>query len=119
MIKSHNNKVKRNGIILLITTIVMLFIYFISKDTRTKRGNEIIRNIELYKSETGQLPKNHDWQTLRTLGFNPKEMEKAYPEYSKINDTTFELVFVKGFDPPYFMWNSNERIWKEGFPTFK
>ena len=44
-------------------------------------------------------------------------METAYPEIQQLNDSTYELIFTLGFDPPYIMWNSKERIWKEGFPT--
>ena len=50
-------------------------------------------------------------------GFKKDELEKAYPKFTKLNESSFELVYIIGFDPPYIMWNSKERIWKEGFPS--
>lgn len=85
--------------------------------TEIKRGNELIENIENHKSETGEIPKSTDWETLHSIGFSKDEMETAYPEIRHINESTFELIYTIGFDPPYLMWNSKERIWKKDFPT--
>ena len=82
-----------------------------------KRGNILIENIEKYINETGELPGSNNWETLRSIGFTEDELETAYPEISQINDSIYELIFTIGFDPPYLMWNSKERIWKEDFPT--
>lgn len=89
----------------------------ITHRTEIKRGNKLIENIEKYINETGEIPESNNWETLRSIGFTDGEMETAYPEINRPNDSTYELVFTIGFDPPYLMWNSRERIWKEDFPT--
>ena len=80
-----------------------------------KLGEIIIENIENYK-ETNGLPDNNDWKTLRKFGFRDK-IDFLQPEYSRIDSETFELLYLEGFDGPYLMWNSKERVWKEGYPT--
>jgi len=63
------------------------------------------------------LPDNNDWETLRKFGFRVK-INFLQPEYRKLNETAFELVYVEGFDGPYLMWTSTEKKWKIGYPTF-
>ncbi|MBT9393619.1 hypothetical protein KLP40_10640 [Hymenobacter sp. NST-14] len=89
----------------------------INRSADVKLGNEIINKIETY-SLTNKLPENNDWENLRQFGFKDK-IDFLQPEYSKLDDHTFELIFVGGFDEPYLMWNSKERKWKNGFPTIK
>lgn len=81
-----------------------------------KRGEAIIKNIENYQKSNG-LPDNNDWETLRKFGFIDKT-EFLQPEYRRLDTVTFESLFLEGFDGPYVMWNSKERIWKKGYPTF-
>lgn len=88
----------------------------INRKTDIKLGEQIIKNIETYKSQNG-LPDNNNWETLRKLGFRDK-IDFLQPEYRKLDDSNFELIFIEGFDGPYLMWTSKERIWKEGNPTF-
>jgi len=88
----------------------------INRKTDIKLGEQIIKKIETYKSENG-LPDNNDWETLRKFGFRDK-IDFLQPEYRKLDDSNFELIFIEGFDGPYLMWTSTERIWKEGYPTF-
>ncbi len=88
----------------------------ITHRTEIKRGNALNENIKNYINQTGELPGSNNWETLRSIGFTGEEMETAYPEILQINDSTYELIFTIGFDPPYLMWNSKERIWKEDSP---
>ena len=88
----------------------------INRRTDIKLGEEIIKNIEIYKKQNG-LPDNYDWETLRKFGFRDK-IDFLQPEYRKLDDSNFELIFVEGFDGPYLMWTSTERKWKEEYPTF-
>lgn len=88
----------------------------INRKTDIKLGEQIIKNIETYKSQNG-LPDNNDWETLRKFGFRDKT-DFLQPEYRKLDDSNFELIFIEGFDGPYLMWTSTERIWKEGYQTF-
>lgn len=89
----------------------------INRSGDIKLGEKIISNIEIYQKENG-LPDNNDWETLRKFGFRDK-IDFLQPEYIKLDDNNFELVFIEGFDGPYLMWTSIDRQWKKGYPTFK
>ncbi len=78
-------------------------------------GNKIIQKIENYQ-KTNKLPESNDWNILKNFGFKENSISFE-PEYSKLNDDTFELIFLEGFDGPYLMWNSKERKWKKDQPT--
>jgi len=99
--------------------IILLWIIWINlpvkynRVTEIKLGNQIIEKIESSKEE---LPENNDWEKLNEYGIY-QEYEIGKPEYKKINDNEFEIIFVEGFDPPYLIWNSSERKWKKGSPT--
>ena len=113
----------KKGILIFIVFFLVGFLVLyilpieVTHSRELKRGNILIENIENYVNETGKIPESHNWETLRSLGFMEDEMETAYPEIRQINDSTYELIFTIGFDPPYLMWNSQERIWKDDFPT--
>ncbi|MFZ4402048.1 MAG: hypothetical protein ACOYO1_18610 [Bacteroidales bacterium] len=115
---------KKYGIITVATLVIIIGFYFIwwnlpltiNRKSDIKLGEEIIKNIEKYKKTNG-LPDNNDWETLRKFGFRDK-IDFLQPEYSRIDSVTFELIYIEGFDGPYLMWNSKERVWKEGDPTF-
>jgi hypothetical protein len=105
---------------LFIAAIAAYFIWWslpvtINRHTDIKFGNELITKIEAYRKKHG-LPRNYDWETLKQLGF--KDMGDYFvPEYEKLNDTAFQLVYVEGFDGPYLFWNSTERKWKKDMLT--
>ena len=88
----------------------------INRSSDIKLGEQIIEKIEVYQKQKG-LPDNNDWETLRKFGFRD-EIDFLQPEYRKLNEDNFELIYVEGFDGPYLMWTSTERKWKEGYPTF-
>ena len=88
----------------------------INRSSDIKLGDHIIQNIESYQKQNG-LPENNDWETLKKFGFRDR-IDFLQPEYSKLKENEFELIFLEGFDGPYLMWNSTERKWKEGYPTF-
>jgi hypothetical protein len=82
------------------------------------RGNTLSQQLDSYYRQQQALPNTGNWPKLKQIGFSTEELKKAYPEYRKISNTTYELTFVKGFDGPYLMWNSQERKWKMGLPAF-
>lgn len=87
----------------------------INRSSDIKLGEQIIENIQSYQKQN-VLPENNDWETLRKFGFRDK-IDFLQPEYRKLNENEFELVYVEGFDGPYLMWTSTERKWKESYPT--
>jgi predicted restriction endonuclease len=89
----------------------------INRSGDIKLGEKIISNIGIYQKENG-LPDNNDWETLRKFGFRDK-IDFLQPEYRKLDNNNFELVFIEGFDGPYLMWTSIDRQWKKGYPTVK
>jgi hypothetical protein len=115
---------KRIALVILTLFILVVGGYFIwwnlplsiNRSSDIKLGEQIIQNIDSYQKRNG-LPGNNDWETLRKFGFREK-INSLQPEYRKLNETEFELVYVEGFDGPYLMWNSAERNWKIGYPTF-
>ena len=82
-----------------------------------RRGNALRQQLDGYFSQNHTLPEDGAWQQLKQIGFTSQELERAYPEYHKIDDAAYELLFVKGFDGPYLTWNSWERRWKKGYET--
>jgi len=88
----------------------------INRSSDIKLGEHIIQNIESYQKQNG-LPDNNDWETLKKIGFRDR-IDFLQPEYSKLNENEFELIYLEGFDGPYLMWNSTEKKWKEGYPSF-
>lgn len=87
----------------------------INRHSDIKFGNQLIKNIDTYETQHG-LPKTNDWAILKTLGFKDNG-DFFVPDYQKINDTTYELTYIEGFDGPYLLWNSNDRRWKKAMPT--
>ena len=88
----------------------------INRSSDIKLGEQIIESIESYQKQNG-LPDNNDWETLRKFGFRDK-IDFLQPEYCRLDSTTYELIYIEGFDGPYLMWNSKERVWKKGFVNF-
>lgn len=107
--------------IIILAIAVVLFIYnrplTLVKHKEISRGYELIKGIEAYQQKKGKLPENGDWAAFQEIGFTLNELERAYPEFRKLSDISFELSYTEGFDPPYLMWNSTEREWKKGFPS--
>ena len=88
----------------------------INRYSDIKFADKIIEKIEEYKKSKG-LPESDDWETLKKFGFK-EHADFLVPEYQKINKDNYELRFIEGFDGPYLLWNSKERKWKIGQPTF-
>lgn len=76
-----------------------------------KKGNQLIENVEQYQEMYQTLPAGNDWKLLKELGFEI-EMLGTNPSYIR-NGSDFEIVYLEGFDGPYLLWNSKERIWKK------
>ena len=108
------------GIIILLTIIFYVtwlnLPVAINRYSDIKFANKIIDQIDKYKI-TNSLPESDDWETLKKFGFED-HLDFFVPEYQKLNDETYELIFVEGFDGPYLLWNSKDRKWKIDQPTF-
>jgi hypothetical protein len=80
------------------------------------RGWVLSQRIAQYQQQHAALPATGDWVALKQIGFTLEEMERAKPQYTRLDSAAYQLVFVSGFDGPYLMWNSTQGQWKEGFP---
>jgi len=79
-------------------------------------GENVIANIKRYKTVTNKLPKSGDWETLKKLGFESRDVG-TNPSYANRDDSLFEIVFLEGFDGPYLLWNSSKGNWEIDQPT--
>ncbi len=99
----------------LISLIILLLSWFYlpyqwKYYTEIKQGNLYIERINYYKKIHRSLPKETDWKLLDSL--NPiKPSDNFYPQYIKINDFEFELIYIEGFDPPFVRYNSKSEKW--------
>ncbi|MBB6370669.1 hypothetical protein [Chryseobacterium shigense] len=105
---------------LLLFFIILFSIYWnlpigITRKTDIEAGNKIIQNIENYQKNNGMLPDNNDYKTLKNLGLK-QEDSQIYLDYTTDNKGSFELTYLEGFDGPYLLWNSKERIWTIDYP---
>jgi len=81
------------------------------------RGQALSQRIQQYQQQHAALPASDDWVALQQIGFTAAEMERASPQYTRLDSTAYQLVFVSGFDGPYLMWNSRQGQWMESFPV--
>nr|WP_321357397.1 hypothetical protein [uncultured Draconibacterium sp.] len=111
-------KISGLGIIaLIILYLIWIKLPFtINRHSDIKLGNRIIDQIESYR-ETNGLPESTDWETLKKFGFID-HLDFLEPEYQKLNDDDYQLVFIEGFDGPYLMWTSKDKKWKIDQPLF-
>lgn len=109
---------RTGGLVLIGVPILYLIWWWVLPVTINRRdeiefGNGLIRQIEAYKRNNG-LPDTNDEQTLIGLGF--KIELNGQPTYQKLNDTSFQVFYPKGFDPPYLTWDSYTKTWRMDFP---
>ena len=107
----------------LIVILVLLFICIERPNNNIEnsaiyRGNQLIYAIEAYYTMYNYIPNSSDWKQLRSIGFKDNELLKSYPEYYKINDTSYQLIYVLSTPPPYLLWDSREEVWKNGVPIY-
>jgi hypothetical protein len=81
-----------------------------------KSGNLFVKNIRNYQIEHKDLPNEGDCETLKQLN-RVENYEVWFPEYRKKGNDEFTLTFVKGFDPPYLIYDSSTDKWEYRFPN--
>lgn len=106
--------------ILFFLTIILYLIWLnlpatINRYSDIKFANKIIDQIDKYKI-TNRLPESNDWETLKKFGFED-HLDYLVPEYQKLNNDNYELIFIEGFDGPYLLWNTIDRKWKVAQPS--
>jgi hypothetical protein len=112
---------RRIVIILPILLVAIGLIYFnlpfqITRKSDIGFGNKLVSRIKDYQNKYDKLPEPEDSETLLRLGFRMGTID-VEPAYEKINDNEFEIIYFKGFDGPYLLYNSKADEWKVDFPT--
>ncbi|MEJ5317480.1 MAG: hypothetical protein WHS63_10770 [Tenuifilum sp.] len=97
------------------TTIYLNLPFEITRKSDIRKGNELIERIEEYKEKEKKLPDDKDFETLEKLGFKT-DLIATKPLYTKNDNGEYEIVYSEGFDGPFLIWNSNEKIWKMDYP---
>ena len=69
------------------------------------------RKCSLDNKEKNRLPETNEWNKLIELGFKQRG-DLLIPDYQKLNDTAYQIVYLEGFDGPYLNWNSFDKEWK-------
>jgi hypothetical protein len=103
---------------IFITIVVVLFVAWriaikFDRNRKVQIGNAIVLRMAKYR-KSHLLPRDNNWRLLDSLGF---DTETSRPEYDRLSNDEYEIVFVDGFDGPYLLWNSKEKVWKESEPT--
>ena len=107
-------------ILFIVLTLISWIIYInlpveIARKADIIYGSELTKKIDEYYEANQVLPESNDWETLEKIGFEFQDWV-CIPEYSKINETEYELIFVEGFDAPYLLYNSKTKQWIIGNP---
>lgn len=114
----------KKAIIIIVSILLVIVIAFtvywnlpieITRKSDVQFGNQLVENIETYKTINKKLPENQDWKTLEKLGFK-KENSGIKSNYATDNKGSYELIYLDEFDGPYLMWNSQERKWTIDYP---
>ncbi len=104
-------------IVLVILYLIWIKLPFtINRHSDISLGSKIISQIESYRKTNG-LPESNDWNTLKKFGFID-HLNFLEPEYQKLNENDYQLIFIEGFDGPYLMWTSLDKKWKIDQPLF-
>jgi hypothetical protein len=110
------------GISTLFALIIAVVIYcklpfYLKYGREIKFGNELIANIEKFRTENDSIPNSNDWEVLKSFGF-PVEMEQL-PIYNKVNRTDYVVIYCWGFDPPWLFYRSDTKQWKYDFNGYE
>ena len=102
-------------LIAILSLVSVLFAWFhlpieIKRRSEINKGNAITQNLNDYRLAVGKYPEKGDWKTLNKLGFSMNDLG-TQPDYKKLSDTSFELIFLEGFDGPYLTYKSTTKKW--------
>src|SRR4051794_32260214 len=78
------------------------------------RANRIISRIEDYRHRAGNLPDPADDSLMKALGF---ELSVDWdPDYQRLDATNYRITIFRGFDGPYWFYESKSNRWIHGMP---
>lgn len=74
-------------------------------------GEEIAINIEAFRQKNQTLPNENNDADLASLGLRQDPQVGWQPNYRRLDEQHYELVYRNGFKPPYLAWNSRDKKW--------
>jgi hypothetical protein len=94
-------------------TVVGLSLWYMGYPERM-RGNRIISRIEEYRQREGHLPDTQERSVMEKLGFELRI--DWHPYYEQLDATNYRIIFLEGFDGPYWFYESKTKTWIYGMP---
>ena len=107
---------KKNIIWSILILSILLYLFFVFKDKRetdlTKKGEDVIRKIEFFRSENHRLPKD-----LNEIGVKEEENSDAL-YYDIRNDSSYTISFMVSIDYNKTYYSDTEQ-WENGYRKIK
>jgi hypothetical protein len=98
----------------MIIVCVGAIVLFLSQKSEKALAVKVIQAILAYQAASGSLPDPADAALMESLGF---ELRAGWhPDYLPDKDGTFQISLLKGFDGPYWTWDSRIREWTMSYP---
>lgn len=69
------------------------------------------QNIEQYRQQHAHLPVENNSQILKQLGFRHHKDTGWQPNYRKLDETHYQIIYKDGYEPPYLNWDSRNQKW--------
>ncbi len=112
-------KKKAGNAILLIPLAALgaiVWLTFLWMDGADRRhADQIIVKIEDYRRHEGRLPDTNDQPLMKTLGF--ASGVGWIPDYQPLDGSDYRITLLRGFDGPYWIYESKAGGWRFGYPS--
>jgi len=110
---------RRHAVVLSISLLPALLCwrFFSLGGSDRLKANRIISRIEDYRHRAGHLPNRADDALMQALGF---ELRVEWdPDYEPLDDTSYRITIFRGFDGPYWFYESKSNRWTHGMPPLR
>ncbi len=101
-----------------ILVFVFLMVYNIlvlwERNNEMKIGYQFAKNIKAYQTKNKTLPCDTNWELLAQLS-EVQDYDGSNPAFTQVDSNHFKLAFIKGFDGPYFSYDSKTNKWENEF----
>jgi hypothetical protein len=94
-------------------SLLIVSLFWISTVDR-RNATKIIAAIEEYKGAHGKLPDQNDPEVMEELGFKLMAVD-WFPDFQVGENGNYRMTILKGFDGPYWIYDSSTKSWWEGF----
>ena len=88
--------------------------FFWMKNADRRNADQIIAKIEDYRRQEGRLPDPDDHSLMKSLGFELGGVG-WHPDYQPLEPASYRITLLKGFDGPYWIYESQSASWRFGY----